>query len=46
MALPGGKRDAEDKNDYEAAVRECLEEVGLNLHGGMAIDCGKLPDRV
>lgn len=46
VALPGGKRDAEDKGDYEAAVRECLEEVGLNLDGGMAIDCGKLPDRL
>lgn len=46
MALPGGKRDAEDKGDYEVAVRECLEEVGLDLDGEMAIDCGKLPDRM
>ncbi|KAI5841463.1 hypothetical protein DFP73DRAFT_555843 [Morchella snyderi] len=46
VALPGGKRDVEDKGDYEAAVRECLEEVGLDLDGEMAIDCGKLPDRV
>lgn len=46
VALPGGKRDASDEDDHAAAIRECLEEVGLDLRGGMAIDCGKLPDRV
>ncbi|PWW76755.1 hypothetical protein C7212DRAFT_295260 [Tuber magnatum] len=46
VALPGGKRDGEDEDDHKAAVRECLEEVGLDLDSGMIIDCGKLPDRV
>lgn len=46
MALPGGKRDEEDEDDHRAAVRECLEEVGLDLDNGMIVDCGKLPDRV
>ncbi|KAG0131819.1 hypothetical protein HOY82DRAFT_578436 [Tuber indicum] len=46
VALPGGKRDGEDEDDHRAAVRECLEEVGLVLDDGMIIDCGKLPDRV
>jgi len=46
VALPGGKRDEEDEDDHRAAVRECLEEVGLDLDNGMIIDCGKLPDRV
>ncbi|CUS13386.1 unnamed protein product [Tuber aestivum] len=46
VALPGGKRDGEDEDDHKAAVRECLEEVGLDLDSGVIIDCGKLPDRV
>jgi len=31
MALPGGKRDARDKNLKETVVRETLEETNINL---------------
>ena len=45
IALPGGHRDPNDVDDRAAAVRETLEEVGLDLqrHG---IDCGNLPQRM
>jgi len=33
MALPGGRVDAVDRGDREAAERETLEEVGLDLEG-------------
>ncbi|KAL7276044.1 hypothetical protein RUND412_000988 [Rhizina undulata] len=45
VAFPGGKRDLEDAGDFEAAVRECWEEVGLDLKVD-TLECGKLPDRV
>ena len=32
MALPGGRRDPEDEDLWETAVRETREEVGLDLH--------------
>lgn len=32
IALPGGKRDAEDVSDVDVAIRETWEEVGLNLY--------------
>ncbi|HSG80970.1 MAG TPA: CoA pyrophosphatase [Gemmatimonadota bacterium] len=31
MALPGGRRDSADENLWETAVRETLEEVGVDL---------------
>jgi 8-oxo-dGTP pyrophosphatase MutT (NUDIX family) len=31
MALPGGRRGPSDSSSTETAVRECLEEVGLDL---------------
>lgn len=45
IALPGGKRDPTDADDQAAAIREALEEVGLDVleHG---IACGNLPQRV
>ncbi|EPS40115.1 hypothetical protein H072_6092 [Dactylellina haptotyla CBS 200.50] len=46
VALPGGKRDKEDNGDEAAAIRECIEEVGLNLTSGEALLCGALPQRV
>jgi 8-oxo-dGTP pyrophosphatase MutT (NUDIX family) len=33
-ALPGGKRDPEDRNLKETVVRETLEETGINLREG------------
>ncbi|KAJ5833113.1 hypothetical protein N7474_001424 [Penicillium riverlandense] len=31
VALPGGKRDPEDADDCAAAIREAVEEIGLDL---------------
>lgn len=44
QAYPGGKRDADDADDLAAAVRETMEEVGVDITRGLA--CGKLPDRL
>ena len=30
VALPGGKRDKEDKDDIATALREAKEEIGLD----------------
>jgi 8-oxo-dGTP pyrophosphatase MutT (NUDIX family) len=46
VAFPGGKRDATDPSDLAAALRETLEEVGLDLDREAALHCGHLPDRV
>ncbi|KAF2754412.1 NUDIX-domain-containing protein [Pseudovirgaria hyperparasitica] len=46
VALPGGKRDPEDKDDHAAAVREAWEEVGIDLSDTQAISAGNLPQRV
>ncbi|KAI9836263.1 MAG: hypothetical protein M1819_001600 [Sarea resinae] len=46
VALPGGKRDPEDEDDRAAAIRETLEEVGLELTAKNAISVGNLPERV
>lgn len=45
IALPGGKRDPGDADDKAAAIRESIEEVGLDVstHG---IPCGNLPQRI
>ncbi|EMC96209.1 hypothetical protein BAUCODRAFT_47846, partial [Baudoinia panamericana UAMH 10762] len=45
IALPGGKRDPADPSDQAAAIRETLEEVGLDLNQH-AIQCGNLPQRL
>lgn len=45
IALPGGKKDESDKDDQAAAVRECLEEVGLDIVES-GIECGNLPQRL
>lgn len=43
MALPGGRRDPEDADLRETAVRETREEVGVDLdHAGVLV--GRLPD--
>ncbi|KAF2640800.1 nudix family hydrolase [Massarina eburnea CBS 473.64] len=46
VALPGGKRDAEDADDQVTAAREALEEVGIDLGHDSAIAVGNLPQRV
>ncbi len=46
VALPGGKRDPEDEDDRATAVRETMEEIGLDLKGGGTLFVGKLPERI
>jgi 8-oxo-dGTP pyrophosphatase MutT (NUDIX family) len=46
VALPGGKRDPEDDSDAVTAVREALEEVGIDLSYTHALAAGNLPQRV
>lgn len=45
IALPGGKRDPTDADDKAAAVRECDEEVGLDV-AKYGISVGNLPQRL
>ncbi|KAH8593877.1 nudix family hydrolase-like protein [Bisporella sp. PMI_857] len=46
VALPGGKRDPEDEDDRATAIRETMEEIGLDLTEGSVISIGNLPERV
>lgn len=46
VALPGGKRDPEDEDDKATAVRETVEEIGLDLKAKDALFVGNLPERV
>jgi 8-oxo-dGTP pyrophosphatase MutT (NUDIX family) len=46
VALPGGRRDPEDKDDRHAAIREAVEEVGIDLSDRNCIAVGNLPQRV
>jgi hypothetical protein len=46
VALPGGKRDPEDDDDQVTAMREALEEVGIDLGYQNAIAVGNLPQRI
>ncbi|KAK3705791.1 hypothetical protein LTR37_013098 [Vermiconidia calcicola] len=45
IALPGGKKDPTDADDKAAAVRECLEEVGLDVDA-YGVEVGNLPQRL
>ncbi|KAJ9665372.1 hypothetical protein H2201_004449 [Coniosporium apollinis] len=45
VALPGGRRDPEDSDDQATAVRETLEEVGIDL-STHTLQLGNLPQRV
>ena len=46
VALPGGKRDPEDGDDQVTAMREAMEEVGIDLGYHNAICVGNLPQRI
>jgi 8-oxo-dGTP pyrophosphatase MutT (NUDIX family) len=46
VALPGGKRDPEDEDDRAVAIRETVEEIGLDLNSPDAFFVGNLPERV
>lgn len=46
VALPGGKRDPHDEDDRATAVRETLEEVGLDLNAKSSSYIGNLPERI
>ncbi|KAI9727038.1 MAG: hypothetical protein M1834_008564 [Cirrosporium novae-zelandiae] len=46
VALPGGKRDPEDRDDAAVAVRETWEEIGLDLKSSSVLHAGNLPERV
>ncbi|KAF2688747.1 nudix family hydrolase-like protein [Lentithecium fluviatile CBS 122367] len=46
VALPGGKRDPEDEDDQVTAMREAMEEVGIDLGYHNAIAVGNLPQRI
>lgn len=43
MALPGGRRDPDDLDDLTTAIRETLEEVGLDLSKAATL-LGRLDD--
>jgi 8-oxo-dGTP pyrophosphatase MutT (NUDIX family) len=46
VALPGGKRDPEDADDKATAIREAVEEIGLDLASPDVLFVGNLPQRV
>ena len=46
IALPGGKRDLEDADDLDTAIRETREEIGLDLTTADCLHVGNLPERV
>lgn len=46
VALPGGGRDPEDVDDKDTAIRETMEEVGIDLSRENSIHIGNLPQRI
>jgi 8-oxo-dGTP pyrophosphatase MutT (NUDIX family) len=46
IALPGGRRDPDDADDQHAAIREAVEEVGIDLSDRNCIAVGNLPQRI
>ncbi|KAI9265922.1 hypothetical protein BY458DRAFT_513039 [Sporodiniella umbellata] len=45
IGFPGGKSDPEDIDHLHTAVRECNEELGLNLNSNTFLFLGSLPPR-
>jgi 8-oxo-dGTP pyrophosphatase MutT (NUDIX family) len=45
IALPGGRRDVQDKSDVDTAIRETWEEVGIDLKSN-AVYIGPLDQRL
>lgn len=43
MALPGGRRDPDDRSLLETAIRETVEETGVRLDGA-TVSLGRLAD--
>ncbi|CAH0992811.1 putative Nudix hydrolase NudL [Sinobacterium norvegicum] len=43
MSFPGGRMDPQDRHSYDAAVRECQEEVGIDLLTD-AVTIGRMSD--
>ena len=46
IAFPGGSRDPSDVDDRAVAIRETMEEVGLDLMRPDCLFVGNLPERV
>lgn len=46
IALPGGKRDPGDLDDWETSIRETKEEIGLDLCADHCLPIGNLPERI
>ena len=46
IALPGGKREADDTSDRTTSIRETMEETGVELEADHCIYIGNLPERI
>jgi 8-oxo-dGTP pyrophosphatase MutT (NUDIX family) len=46
VALPGGMKDLDDRDDKVAAIREAAEEIGLDLLAKECIYVSNLPERL
>lgn len=45
VAFPGGKNEPQDKSDLDTVVRECREEIGIDLSSPNFIPLGTLEHR-
>lgn len=46
IGFPGGKNEPEDKNPMHTVVRECKEELGLDLDSDDFVYLGSLDSRI